>query len=51
MDLKEYLTTLSKENLISLTQLGLFYQTVFKYQKMKFKFMIIKLPLKSNQKS
>ena len=33
MDLKEYLTTLSKENLIFLTQLRLFYQTVFKYQK------------------
>ena len=32
MDLKEYLTTLSKENLIFLTQLGLFYQTVFKCQ-------------------
>ena len=33
MDLKEYFTTLSKENLIFLTQLRLFYQTVFKYQK------------------
>lgn len=33
MNLKEYLTTLSKENLIFLTQLRLFYQTVFKYQK------------------
>ena len=33
MNLKEYLTTLSKDNLISLTQLRLFYQTVFKYQK------------------
>lgn len=33
MDLKEYLTTLSKENLIFLTQLRLFYQIVFKYQK------------------
>ena len=33
MNLKEYLRTLSKDNLISLTQLRLFYQTVFKYQK------------------